>query len=275
MAGGDEHITFLHRYVGNPILTVMLNGLFGTKYSDVYCGFRAFSRSAYDRIEPVSPGMEYNLELAINAGLSRLATTEIPIKLAPRKGSSKLNTFKDGWRSLRLMLLYCPNKFFLYPGGTLFVFGSLLHATLLAQILRGLDPTWVAVIGIAATILTVVGTQIISLGLQAKTYSWSHRFDHNNQALTWFYKYFNLEIGLSCGAFLLLSGFLIVIYLLFEWVNRRTIPQPDFASLAATLIMVGINVVFSTLLTSAMSMSRKNAPGTHILPEEQESRKIY
>ena len=88
LGGGHGNITFLHRWFGNPALTRILNALFGTRYTDVYCGFRAFSREAYDRIRPVSPGMEFNLELAINAGLAGLKTAEIPIVLGERKGES-------------------------------------------------------------------------------------------------------------------------------------------------------------------------------------------
>ena len=91
----------------------------------MYCGFRAFSKEAYERIRPVSPGMEFNLELAINAGLAGLRTSEIPIVLAPRKGESKLRTFRDGWRSLRMMLLYSPNKLFFVPGTALLTSGLL------------------------------------------------------------------------------------------------------------------------------------------------------
>ena len=127
LGGGDAHITALHRYFGNPALTRILNVLFGTRYTDVYCGYRAFSRETYETIRPVSPGMEFNLELAINACLAGLRVKEIPIVLAPRKGESKLRTFRDGWRSLRMMLLYSPNKLFLAPGATLLVLGLVVH----------------------------------------------------------------------------------------------------------------------------------------------------
>ena len=133
--GGHRNITPLHRIFGNPALTSLLNGLFGTRYTDVYCGFRGFSRRAYDVIRPLSPGMEFNLELAINAGLAGLRVTEIPIELAPRKGESKLRTFRDGWRSLRMMLLYSPNLLFLLPGSLLLVLGFAIHLA----VLLGLD----------------------------------------------------------------------------------------------------------------------------------------
>jgi glycosyltransferase involved in cell wall biosynthesis len=131
LGGGDAEITALHRYFGNPALTRILNLLFGTRYTDVYCGFRAFSRDTYDAIRPVSPGMEFNLELAINAGLAGLQVKEIPIVLAPRKGESKLRTFRDGWRSLRMMLLYSPNKLFLAPGAALLGLGLVIHVAVL------------------------------------------------------------------------------------------------------------------------------------------------
>jgi len=122
-----KSMPLLHRYIGNPLLTWILNFLFGVDYNDVYSGFRAFSHDAYRRIKPVSPGMEFNLELAINAKLAGLKIAEIPIVLHERIGKSKLETFKDGWRSLRMMLLYCPNKLFLGPRIFLFILGMLVH----------------------------------------------------------------------------------------------------------------------------------------------------
>jgi glycosyltransferase involved in cell wall biosynthesis len=105
LSSGQQQIPIpiLHRFLGNPMLTALLNFFFNTAYTDVYCGFRGFSRAAYALIEPISPGMEFNLELAINAGLAGLKITEIPIQLQPRKGESKLHTLRDGWRSLRMM----------------------------------------------------------------------------------------------------------------------------------------------------------------------------
>ncbi|HEV8454311.1 MAG TPA: glycosyltransferase family 2 protein, partial [Gemmatimonadales bacterium] len=134
--GGHRHITPLHRIFGNPALTAILNILFGTRYTDVYCGFRGFSRRAYDVIRPVSPGMEFNLELAINAGFAGLRIQEIPIQLAPRKGESKLRTFRDGWRSLRMMLLYSPNMVFLLPGALFLVLGLVIHLAVLLGAVR-------------------------------------------------------------------------------------------------------------------------------------------
>jgi glycosyltransferase involved in cell wall biosynthesis len=256
--GGDEHITGLHRYFGNPALTRILNLLFGTRYTDVYCGFRAFSRSAYDLIRPVSPGMEFNLELAINAGLAGLRTAEIPIVLAPRKGESKLRTFRDGWRSLRMMLLYSPNKLFFVPGATLLALGLMIHLAVLLGLVRFGGRPAAGVTAIFATIFSVVGFQILSLGLHAKTYSWSRRFDRNNRALATFYSRFKLETGLLIGAGLITVGGGILVSIVLEWLRSSLLPlpHPEWVSFAATLVIIGFSTLFSSLFISAMSMSR-------------------
>jgi glycosyltransferase involved in cell wall biosynthesis len=259
LGGGEANITGLHRWFGNPALTRILNTLFGTRYTDVYCGFRGFSREAYGRIEPVSPGMEFNLELAINAGLADLKTAEIPIVLAPRKGESKLRTFRDGWRSLRMMLLYSPNKLFLWPGALLFGSGVLLHLAVLLGLLRWDDRPAAGVTGVVATILSVVGFQILSLGLHVKTYSWTRRFDRDNAALARFYRRFKLEGGLVLGAGLVALGAGIFAALVVRWVRSDLLPlpNPEWAALAATLVIIGFSTLFSSMFISAMSMEKR------------------
>jgi glycosyltransferase involved in cell wall biosynthesis len=258
LGGGDAHITALHRWFGNPALTRILNLLFGTRYTDVYCGFRAFSRETYERIRPVSPGMEFNLELAINAGLAGLRVREIPIVLAPRKGESKLRTFRDGWRSLRMMLLYSPNKLFLAPGATLLVLGLAVHLAVLLGLVRFGGRPAAGVTAVFATIFSVVGFEILSLGLHAKTYSWSRRFDRDNRALAAFYSHFKLETGLLLGAGLMAAGGAILVAVIVEWLRSvlLPLPLPEWVSFAATLVIIGCSTLFSSLFISAMSISR-------------------
>jgi glycosyltransferase involved in cell wall biosynthesis len=258
LKGGDRHVTVLHRFVGNPALTAILNLLFRTRYTDVYCGFRGFSRAAYDRIRPISPGMEFNLELAINARLAGLRITEIPIELGPRKGESKLRTFRDGWRSLRMMLLYSPNQLFFVPGALLLFLGLGIHLAVLLGLLSFGGRHAAGVTGVFATIFSVVGLQILSLGLHAKTYSWSRRFDRDNRMLAGFYRRFKLEAGLLLGAALLLTGIGILSVLVIEWVRSDLLPlpRPEWASFGATLVIMGLSTVFTSLFISAMSMSR-------------------
>jgi len=263
LEGGHRHITSLHRILGNPALTGILNALFGTVYTDVYCGFRGFSRKAYDLIQPVSPGMEFNLELAINAGLAGLKVAEVPIQLGPRKGESKLRTFQDGWRSLRMMLLYCPNKVFFWPGALLLCSGMLTHVAVLLGLVMWDGRSAGGVTGVFGTIFSVVGFQILTLGLHAKTYSWSRRFDKNNTALERFYRFFNLEAGLAMAAGLSGTGGTILIILINQWLNANMLPlpHPEWASFAATMIIIGFSTLFSSLFISTMSMDKGKGGG--------------
>jgi hypothetical protein len=202
--------------------------------------------------------MEFNLELAINAGLAGLRVKEIPIVLAPRKGESKLRTFRDGWRSLRMMLLYSPNKLFLGPGATLLAAGLAIHLAVLLGVVRFGGRPASGVTAVFGTIFSVVGFEILSLGLHTKTYSWSRRFDHDNQALAAFYRRFKLETGLLLGAGLIAAGAAILVAIVAEWLRSDLLPlpHPEWASFGATLVIIGCSTLFSSLFISAMSMSR-------------------
>ena len=260
---GDEHISSLHRYFGNPALTKLLNILFRTSYSDVYCGLRGFSRKAYDQIRPISPGMEFNLELAINAAKAGLKIAELPIKLGPRKGRSKLCTFKDGWRSLRMMLLYTPNHLFLLPGALLLILGFFMHTALLFGLITWEGRPASGVTGVFATIFSVVGFQILSLGLHTKTYSWTRRFDKSNIFLERFYTHFKLERGLVLGLVMIISGSATMTLLVIQWLrsNMLPLPHPEWACFAATLIIIGFGALFTSLFISTMSMRNPEDSG--------------
>jgi glycosyltransferase involved in cell wall biosynthesis len=258
LGGGQGNIKGLHRWFGNPALTRILNWMFRAHYTDVYCGFRAFSRESFERIRPVSPGMEFNLELAANAALAGLKIVEIPIVLGPRKGESKLRTFRDGWRSMRMMLLYSPNLVFLWPGFLLLAIGLTIHAALFAGVLRFGGRPASAVSGEFATIFSVVGFQILALGLQAKTYSWSRRFDSDNMLLAAFYKWFKLEAGLVVGGCLFGTGTIILATQVMKWLasDLLPLPNPEWVSFGATLVVTGLTTLFTSLLISAMSLGR-------------------
>jgi glycosyltransferase involved in cell wall biosynthesis len=249
---------FLHQYVGNPLLTMILNFLFGVNYSDVYSGFRGFSHDAYRRIMPISPGMEFNLELAINAKLAGLKIAEIPIVLHERLGKSKLRTFNDGWRSLRMMLLYCPNKLFMGPGLFLLVLGILIHAVTLFGFIKYEGRALSNVTGIFAVIFSVIGFEILNFGLQVKTYSWSRRFEKKNILLLKFYRIFTLERGLIIGSGMVAAGFMILLNIIIQWVHSdlMPLPHPEWVAFASTLTIIGSLTVFSSFFISAMSMKK-------------------
>ena len=116
---------WLHRYIGNPTLTGILNLLFRAGVSDAHCGMRAFTKDAYEKLGLQTTGMEFASEMVIKAAKVGLKITEVPITYYPRKGESKLHSFRDGWRHLRFMLMLSPTYLFLLPGALLFLIGLL------------------------------------------------------------------------------------------------------------------------------------------------------
>src|SRR4030095_8888737 len=151
------------------------------------------------------------------------------------------------------------NQLFFVPGALLLLLGLGIHLAVLSGLMRFGGRQAAGVTGVFATIFSVVGFQIVSLGLHAKTYSWSRRFDRDNRALAAFYQHFRLEIGLLLGAGLMAPGGAILVAILVEWLRSALLPlpHPEWASFAATLVILGCSTLFSSLFISAMSMSRR------------------
>src|SRR5271166_4230697 len=117
---------WLHRYVGNPLLSGLLNLFFRTGVSDAHCGRRALRRDVLDRLDLRTTGMEFASEMVIRASKENLKIAEFPIEYHPRGGESKLSSFRDGWRHLRFLLVHSPNYLFILPGAVLAGFGTLI-----------------------------------------------------------------------------------------------------------------------------------------------------
>ncbi len=116
---------WLHRYVGNPVLTGLLNLFFRTGVSDAHCGMRAFRRDLLPALDLRATGMEFASEHVIRSAKLGLDIRQIDIDYHPRKGESKLSSFSDGWRHLRFLLIHSPTWLFTLPGAVLAVLGVL------------------------------------------------------------------------------------------------------------------------------------------------------
>ena len=106
---------WLHRYVGNPVLTGILNVFFRTGVSDAHCGMRAVRRDVLPRLDLRTTGMEFASEMVIRAAKEKLDIRQFPIEYHPRGGESKLSSFRDGWRHLRFLLVHSPTHLFVHP----------------------------------------------------------------------------------------------------------------------------------------------------------------
>ena len=107
---------WLHRYIGNPLLSGFLNLLFRTGVDDAHCGMRAFRRDVLPQLDLRTTGMEFASEMVIRAAKEQLGLRQFPIEYHPREGESKLSSFRDGWRHLRFLLVHSPNHLFIFPG---------------------------------------------------------------------------------------------------------------------------------------------------------------
>src|SRR2546428_421567 len=189
-----------HRYIGSPLLSGLLNVLYRTGVDDAHCGMRAFRRDALPELRLHMPGMEFASEMVVNAARAGLRIGEVPVDYRVRGGRSKLRTVPDGWRHLRFLMLYSPTHLFLLPGLVLLLLGLLFLLILLpgpVVVLGRLFDIHVMVLG---ALLALVGFQILTIGLYAKTLAVTLRLQPMDRTLRVLRRVFSLERGLAAGA---------------------------------------------------------------------------
>ena len=250
-----------HRWIGNPVLSGILNLLFRAGISDAHCGMRGFTKDAYRRMQLQTTGMEFASEMVIKAALGKLKVAEIPITLHPdgRDRPPHLRSFRDGWRHLRFMLLFSPTHLFLVPGALCMLVGLVPLVALGAgpRTLFGLhfDVHYMVLGGL----LTVLGFQIMTTGVFAKAYSHASRLYAPDRTLELIGRYFNLERGLVIGSALFLLGLVIDLSILVDWLGSG-MGQLDAvrpAIQASTLMIVGAQAVFSSFFLSMLALPRR------------------
>ncbi len=248
---------WLHRYVGNPILTGLLNILFRTGVNDAHCGMRALRRDVLPRLDLRTTGMEFASEMVIRAAKENLRIAEFPIEYHPRGGESKLSSFRDGWRHLRFLLVHSPTHLFILPGALLAGLGTLI----VALVGGGLDffgRSWGLHALIGGALLMIVGTQILALGLCAHAYGTYFMAARD----PWFDRMrarFRLEHGLLLGGAFVFVGAALGAVILVTWISHGfgSLADEHMAVVAATLLIVGIQIFFSSFLLSILGLRRK------------------
>jgi glycosyltransferase involved in cell wall biosynthesis len=248
---------WLHRYVGNPVLTGILNLFFRTGVRDAHCGMRAIRRSALPALDLRTTGMEFASEMVIRAGKARLAIEEIPIHYHPREGESKLSSFRDGWRHLRFLLVHSPTWLFVVPGAVMAVVGTLIAITVLLE-LDVLGREWDLHTMVGAALMMIVGTQVLALGLCAHAYG-TYFMGEKDPWFDAMRARFRLEHGLLLGGLVVFAGLVVAAVILGTWVDRGfgALSEERLALLAATLVIVGIQIFFSSFLLSIIGLRRR------------------
>ncbi len=255
----DNAMPFLHRYLGNPVLTGIGRLLFCSSCGDFHCGLRGFSKQAFERMGLRTTGMEFASEIVVKASLHKMRIAEVPTTLVPdgRSRPPHLRSWRDGWRHLRFLLLFSPRWLFLIPGMTLFLLGAFFGA-----ILTFTPVTVGRVVFDTNTLLVcsmsvLIGFQLVFFSLVAKTFAIREDLLPPDPRIDRFLKAANLETGLLIGLTILIVGISLLIYSIFYWKLHHFGPlsYPDSLRLtipSITFIMLGLQAVFSSFFLSIL-----------------------
>ncbi len=255
---------WLHRYVGNPVLSGILNLFFKTPIGDAHCGLRGFRKDSYERLRLTTPGMEFASEMVVKASLLRQKISEVPITLHPdgRDRPPHLRSFRDGWRHLRFLLLMCPLWLYLIPSSLLLAGGLGLMAWL--------TPGPRAIGGVVFDVHTmllgalclVVGFQVLWLGAFAKIHGWTSGILPADTFALRVFDHVYLERGVLAGVALLLGGLALNIWLIVQWSQENWGPLDvqttlRYALWGFTLMVLGVQTIFGSFFLSMLGMTEK------------------
>lgn len=250
---------WLHRIVGNPLLTKALNLFYASPIGDAHCGMRAFTRDAYRRMGLRTPGMEFASEMVVRATLAGLRLCEVPVSYRPdgRTRRSHLRSFRDGWRHLRFLLVYCPRWLFAVPGIGFLVLGLALNAILFPgplQIGRVVLDVHMMVLG---ALLALLGFQILYVGAFAKAFAIGESMLPRDPIFDRVGKYFTLERGIAAGSIASLVGLALLLKLALQWLRLNLGPldvevtmRP--AILGMMLVVLGVQTIFASFFLSIL-----------------------
>ena len=264
----DGAMPWLHRYLGNPVLSFVGRLFFRTHIGDFHCGIRGFSREAVLRLGLITPGMEFASELVAKAALAHLRIDEVPttLKRDGRGRPSHLRTWRDGWRHLRFLLLFCPRWLFLYPGAALLVAG-------LAGLLLGLTYSFGAAplhLGIHTLLYlggaTILGVQFIMFALLTKWTAVLAGLVPQPPWMTRWASSFTIENGLLVGLAVFLAGLSWSLWLTVDWGRSGFGPLDPLETMrsaipAVTLMATGMQVTIGSFFAGALHFCWRSARG--------------
>lgn len=244
----DGAMPALHRYIGNPFLTWVLNVLFKAGISDAHCGMRAIKKDVLDELNLKSSGMEFASEMVIEAARKNVKMAEIPITYYPREGESKLSSFSDGWRHLRFMMLYRPTPFLLGPGLVVLIVG----VALTIGVFFGFQSRRHTLI--LGSLLLIIGYQMLLAWIQFGAFGIVNGITGTSGTIKKFLNYHSLGRELFLGLLLLVCGVLVGFKVLFSWqaVGFGALSEIQFATLALILSILGIQTIFSGMFLSLL-----------------------
>lgn len=249
---------WMHRRVGNPLLTGILNLFFGIKVSDAHCGLRAVRRSALPKLSLITTGMEFASEMIVKATGADLRIAEIPIVYRRRVGVSKLRTFRDGWRHLRLLLLFSPTYLFFVPGATLLLLGSIVFIPLMFGPIHLFGREWGIHSMISGAAAILIGFQILFVGLFARTYAVLYLGEHEPR-LQRLWSRLRLEHGLLLGVILFAAGIATMVAIFIDWAGDGfgDLQRGHEGLVGLTLLGLGAQTIFGSFFLSILGLRER------------------
>ena len=254
----------LHRYLGTPVLTAITRLFFRSPVGDINCGLRGFRKEAIEGLGLRTLGMEYAGEMIVKASTFGLRITEIPTTLAPdgRGRAPHLNTWRDGWRHLRFLLLYSPRWLFLYPGIALLVFGTLVGVLLLQGPLAVGGVVFDIHTLLFAAMAILIGFQSVVFAMFTKVFAISEGLLPEDARLSRLFRYLTLESGLLAGGLLALTGIGSWVLGLAYWQRQHFGPLDPEQTLRVVIpglvcFTLGFQIILSSFFLSVLGMSRR------------------
>jgi glycosyltransferase involved in cell wall biosynthesis len=253
---------FLHRFLGNPVLTWILNLFFGAGITDAHCGMRGFSRAAVRSLSLRSAGMEFASEMVIRAAQQKLRIGEVPTSLKPdgRGRRAHLRTWRDGWRHLRFMLLFSPLWLFSVPGLAATGLGLVLTVAVAVTRLELFGRVLHTHFALLGSALAILGLQVTLLGVFAKAVFVLDGVGRN-AAIQRLIAGYRLELALLVGAAAVFAGLCIDGRILWLWLrsNGGALDEAitNLAIMGGTLLALGVEVIFSAFFLSILKASRE------------------
>ncbi|MBW2690799.1 MAG: glycosyltransferase family 2 protein [Deltaproteobacteria bacterium] len=247
---------WLHKHIGNPLLTWCVNKTNGSDISDCHSGFRAFTKRAYDTMGLTTDGMEFASEMIMRALTCGLRIVEIPITYYPRVAGSEpnLSSFSDGWRHLKFILLDAPTHLFILPGAILGIVGVLTVFLIWAPL-----NLWDTGLGIhsmiAGCLLTIVGYQVVFLGLFAKIYGVRHSLRGHDRTTEFIAAHLSLERVVMMGLAIFFTGCTFILCLFWNWAKSGyvNLPLVEHDIVLLTMVVIGLQTIFYSFFLSVIA----------------------
>lgn len=254
----------LHRWIGNPLFSLMARKWFRAPIQDVYCGLRAFTRELYDRLNQRCAGMEFATEMIIKASLSGARIVDVPITLYPdgrQAHAPHLKTFRDGWRTLRFFLLFSPRWLFLIPGALLILLGLAGYSIAMPNLRIG-GVGFDAHTLLFASLAIICGYQSVVFAVFTKIFAIAEGLLPPDRRMNRLFERVNLEKGVAAGAGAMLFGLGLLSVAVLQW-KARGFGSLDYARTmrwvipGVTLTTLGFQTILSSFFMSVLGMKRR------------------